>query len=57
LKTNLFNKPGSKKVLVDPFCGCSSVLLAASHAGIDVIGVDVDPKQCAAARKLLKIKK
>lgn len=39
-------------LVVDPFCGRGSVLLAAERAGLNALGVDIDPEQCERARAL-----
>ena len=38
--------------IVDPFCGRGTIPVMAEHLGVESIGVDIDPDQCAAARTL-----
>jgi hypothetical protein len=45
------------KSVIDPFVGRGTVLEIAQKAGFTGIGVDLDPKQCSAARGLLGISK
>ncbi len=37
-------------LVLDPFCGTGSTLLAARHAGVDAIGIDVNPIVAIVAR-------
>lgn len=39
--------------LVDPFCGMGTVPAVAEALGFEAIGIDIDPAQCEAARKLI----
>lgn len=45
------------KSVIDPFVGRGTVLEIAQRKGFTGIGVDLDPRQCSAARELLGIKK
>ena len=45
-------KPG--KLALDPFAGIGSTLLAAQCLNVRVIGIEIDPSYCAAARRRLK---
>lgn len=38
--------------LIDPFCGRGTVPAMGQALGFDTIGVDIDPAQCEAARKI-----
>ncbi len=38
--------------IVDPFCGCGSILAVANALGLDAVGVDLSPKRCRKAAKL-----
>jgi DNA modification methylase len=40
-------------LLLDPFCGSGSTLLAADAEGFDAIGCDDDPESVAIARRRL----
>lgn len=40
-------------MIIDPFAGSGTTLLAAQHAGIDYIGFDIDNDYCNIARKRL----
>lgn len=43
----------SIKKVVDPFVGQGTIPAIAQSLGLDSIGVDIDPKQCEKARKIL----
>lgn len=47
-----FAREASAGVIVDPFCGRGTVPAVADALGLDSIGVDIDSKQCEAARAL-----
>ena len=40
------------RVVIDPFCGVGSALAVANARGCDAIGVDLNRRRCALARKL-----
>jgi tRNA G10 N-methylase Trm11 len=40
------------KLVINPFCGEGSVLLAANHWGLDAIGIERSPKRVAIAKEL-----
>ena len=44
-------KPGA--MVLDPFMGIGSTLLAAKALGLSAIGIDIDPQYCAAAQEQL----
>jgi adenine-specific DNA-methyltransferase len=46
-----FTKPGD--IVLDPFCGSGSTLLAAKILGRRYIGIDLDPQFCQTARERL----
>jgi DNA modification methylase len=46
-----FTKPGA--VVLDPFCGSGSTLVAAQDLGRRFIGIDLDPVHCRTARDRL----
>ena len=41
-------------VVLDPFCGIGSTLLAARNLGVTGIGIDIDPVYCEQARRRLE---
>lgn len=41
-------------VIVDPYCGSGSTLLAAQQLGFDCIGIDIDAHNCQVARARIK---
>ena len=40
------------RTIVDPFCGCGTVLAVANALGLDAIGVDLSARMCKRARRL-----
>ena len=44
-------EPGA--LVLDPFMGIGSTLLAAQALGLSAIGIEIDPTYCAAAREQL----
>jgi site-specific DNA-methyltransferase (adenine-specific) len=44
-------------VVLDPFCGSGSTLLAAAEEGVGFIGVDISPEYCGIALRRLKGRK
>lgn len=42
-------------LVLDPFCGSASSLVAARHCGRDFIGMELDDRHCATARHRLKL--
>jgi adenine-specific DNA methylase len=40
-------------LIIDPFCGRGTIPAMAESLGLNAIGVDIDPAQCAAARKMV----
>jgi hypothetical protein len=38
--------------ITDPFVGSGTTLAVANHFGLNAVGVDIDPNQCAKAKKL-----
>lgn len=42
----------SSDTICDPFCGRGTTLAVAEALGLRAVGVDIDPAQCAAARRL-----
>lgn len=42
----------TSKRLADPFCGRGTIPAMADALGMDAIGIDIDPAQCEAAKKL-----
>jgi hypothetical protein len=46
-------KQTDTKLVVDPFCGKGTLLAVANAMGIDALGVDISPKRCRAARKMV----
>ena len=53
LMANL-SKIGSKKILLDPFCGPGGILVEASIMNCNVIGTDIDRKMILGAKKNIK---
>jgi adenine-specific DNA-methyltransferase len=49
-----FSRPGD--VVLDPFCGSGSTLLAAKLQGRQFIGIELDPKYCEIACDRLRLK-
>jgi site-specific DNA-methyltransferase (adenine-specific) len=47
--------PKPDALVLDPFAGIGSTLVAAKALGLTAIGIDIDPNYCAAARKQLSI--
>jgi site-specific DNA-methyltransferase (adenine-specific) len=45
--------PRPNDLVLDPFAGTGSTLLAAQAMGLNVIGIEIDPAYCAAARRRL----
>ena len=41
-------------IVLDPFCGSGSTLIAAAEEGFSFIGVDVSPEYCELAQKRLQ---
>lgn len=41
---------GGKGVVLDPFCGCGTLLLEAAMGGVAAVGVDINPIGCMIAR-------
>jgi hypothetical protein len=39
--------------VIDPFCGCGTVLAMANFLGMHSIGIDISPARCKKSRKLL----
>ncbi len=43
-------------IIIDPFCGSGTTLLAAKNYGVRYIGIDIDKNCIEASRDRLKIK-
>jgi site-specific DNA-methyltransferase (adenine-specific) len=50
-----YSRPGD--VVLDPFCGAGSTLVAAKRLGRHYIGIDISAEYCRAAEQRLKIKR
>jgi hypothetical protein len=50
-----FLQANGVKHVVDPFVGSGTTLAIANAMGMSATGVDIDPKQCALARKLKNV--
>lgn len=48
-------KLGPDAVVLDPFAGTGSTLLAARKLGLSAIGIEIDPAYCAAAAEQLRL--
>ena len=49
---SLHAKPG--QIVLDPFCGSGTTLLAAERLGLKWIGIELDPKYCAVAEERIR---
>jgi len=49
-------KHSKVKIVVDPFVGRGTIPQLARHLGLDSIGIDIDPEQCALAKQALGIR-
>jgi hypothetical protein len=50
----MFCKANGAKLVIDPFCGKGSALLAANFVGLDALGVDISQSRCRNAASMKK---
>jgi site-specific DNA-methyltransferase (adenine-specific) len=50
----IYSMPGERKIILDPFCGTGTTLVAAKLLNHDYIGIDISPEYAALARQRLE---